>query len=52
MEIDALLNELFSSQEDWSVKTNEHSYVIVPNGNKKEEEEEEEEEEEKEERAH
>ncbi|WP_282939231.1 hypothetical protein [Paenibacillus sp. RC67] len=45
MEIDTLLNELFNSQEDWSVKTNEHSYVVKPNEYNKDEED-------KEEKAH
>ncbi|WP_256865537.1 hypothetical protein [Paenibacillus sp. 32352] len=42
MEINTLLNELFSSQEDWSVKTNEHSYIVVPNEPSKEEDDKEE----------
>ncbi|MFD0696686.1 hypothetical protein ACFQZT_21725 [Paenibacillus sp. GCM10027628] len=31
MEMDNLLNELFSSQEDWSVKINENAFVVIPN---------------------
>lgn len=40
MEIDNLLNELFSSQEDWSVTASEHTYVVVPNGYEENEDEE------------
>jgi hypothetical protein len=41
VEIDSLLNELFSSQEDWSVTMSENTYVVVPNGHEEHENEEE-----------
>lgn len=30
MELESLLNELFDSQEDWSVTASGNTYVVVP----------------------
>ncbi|CAG7615656.1 hypothetical protein ACFQI7_01200 [Paenibacillus allorhizosphaerae] len=33
MDLEELLKELFSSQQDWHVKTSENTYVVVPDHN-------------------